>query len=153
MKKICWFLFIIFIGLIPFIIRLLVFLFIPGAEKTLFFLFNETDFVFLGLIATINNLKELSDVSLSSRTLGDTIVKENIWIQVSIIISLFSVIIYSGIIFFSCLSNSGFDINFLLFKIISVSLSVISVIFGFTVIDRAGNIDSQILMTNREVIK
>ena len=153
MKKFGWFLFIIFIGLIPFIMRLLVFFFIPGTEKSLFFLFNETDFIILGFIVTINSLKELKNVSLSSKNLGDTIVKENIWINISVIISLFSIIIYSGIIFLSYLNNSGFNIDLFLLKIISIILCIISVIFGFTVIDRINNIESQILIANREVIK
>lgn len=153
MKKFGWFLFIIFIGLIPFIMRLLVFFFILEDERTLSFLLNETDFILLGLIVTINNIKELLDVNLSSKTLGDTIVKENLWIQVSGIISLFCIIIYSGVIFFSYLSNFAFNINLLLLKIVSISLSIISVIFGFTVIDRINNIESQILITNRKVIE
>ena len=150
MKRISWFFATIFIGLIPFFIRLFVYYFILSDEKSLHFLLNETEFIFLGLIINLANLKELKNINLSAKNLGDTITKENIWIIISILITLFCIIVYSGIILLSYLGNMGYEFNLFLLKIITITLSGISIIFGFFIIGRANNIGNQILLSTRK---
>ena len=152
MKRIGWFIFIIFIGLIPFLLRLLVFLFISSDESNIFFSINESDFILLGFIVSITNLKELKDLNLSAKTLGDTVVKEKRWIYISFIFTFFCIIIFSGIIFLSYLKSLNINIynNLLSLKVLSILLSIISILFGFFIIGRASNIENQILLTDRK---
>ena len=150
MKKNSWFFVTIFIGLIPFLMRFFMYYFILSDEKNLYFLMNETEFIFLGLIINITNLKELSNINLSAKNLGDTITKESIWINISILITLFCIIIFSGIILLSYLGNLGYEFNLFLLKIITIILSGISIIFGFFIIGRANNIGNQILLSARK---
>ena len=150
MKRAGWFFITIFIGLIPFLLRVLIFLFFNSDNNTLYFLINETDFILLGLIVNITNLKELKGINLSSKYFGDTITKEKIWISISFLITFFCIIIYSGILFLSYLNSSGINLNLFLLKIISIILSIISILFGFFIIDRVSNIENQVLLSTRK---
>jgi hypothetical protein len=153
MKRVGWFLFTIIIGLIPFLLRVLIFLIFKSDENILSFIINETDFIILGLIINITNLLQLKDINLSSKNFGDTITKEYTWISISFLITFLCIIIFSGILFFSYLYRLGINLNILnlfLLKISSIILSVISILFGFFIIDRVNNIENQILLSNRK---
>lgn len=153
MKRVGWFLFTIIIGLIPFLLRVLIFLIIKSDENILSFIINETDFIILGLIVNITNLLQLKDINLSSKNFGDTITKEYTWISISFLITFLCIIIFSGILFFSYLYRLGINLNILnlfLLKISSIILSIISILFGFFIIDRVNNIENQILLSNRK---
>ncbi len=153
MKRIKCLLIIILIGLIPLLIRFLIYFFIYSKKSTLPFSINEFDFLLLGLIINYTNIIELNDVGLSYKFLGDTIKKENNWFVISNLISLFSIFIFLGITVISLLNkyyaDFSYDLDLILLKNFIIALTIISILFRLTIIDRITNIEIQLLITRR----
>lgn len=153
MKRIKWLLVIILIGLIPLLIRFLLYLFIYSKKSSLPFSLNEIDFVFLGLIINYTNIIEMNNVGISDKFLGDTIVKENNWFGISNLICLFSIMIFLSVLALSLLNRYYADFSFKLdlelLKNFSIALNIISIAFRLTIIDRLTNIENQFLITSR----
>lgn len=62
MRKTKWIIYTVLIGLMPFLIRL--FVFILSANREWGLLFNPVDFIFLGLTLNLTNLNELNNEKL-----------------------------------------------------------------------------------------
>ena len=62
MRKTKWIIYTVLIGLMPFLIRLFVFMLSANREWGL--LFNPVDFIFLGLTLNLTNLNELNNEKL-----------------------------------------------------------------------------------------
>lgn len=62
MRKTKWIIYTVLIGLMPFLIRL--FVFILSANREWDLLFNPVDFIFLGLTLNLTNLNELNNEKL-----------------------------------------------------------------------------------------
>lgn len=65
MKKKRWLYYTVIVGALPFIIRLIVFVFL--ASRTWDFLFNAVDFVFFGLTLNLTNVNELNSLRLKNK--------------------------------------------------------------------------------------
>jgi len=65
MKKKRWLYYTVIVGALPFIIRLIVFVFLTS--RTWDFLFNAVDFVFFGLTLNLTNVNELNSLRLKNK--------------------------------------------------------------------------------------
>lgn len=153
MKRIKRLLIIILIGFLPLLVRFIIYLFAAYKKSSLPFSLNEMDFIFLGLIINYTNIYEMNAVGLSDRFLGDTIVKENNWFGMSILICLFSMMIFLGILAVSLLNRYYPYFSFIadlgLLRNYSIILNIISIILRLAIIDRLTNIENQLLITSK----
>ena len=91
MIKTKWIIYTVLIGLLPFIIRLL--LYVVAKERSIDFLMNESDFIILGLVLNLTNLNELENQDNGK------------WKSIMIGSSAVQIAIYSGILALSYISE------------------------------------------------
>lgn len=126
MKKTKWLIYTVIIGLIPFLIRTLIWLFDKTA--TIDYWLNESDFIILGLVLHLTNINELED-----RDFDDKIWKtKNIGISV-IFITVFSAIL--AIVTYADFKVNP-DLNKTMIKSCSIFLAIVSFIFSYSIYNR-----------------
>jgi len=123
MLKTKWIIYTVLIGLLPFIIRLL--LYIVAKEKSLDFLMNESDFIILGLVLNLTNLNELENQNKGK------------WKTYMIGVSALQIAIYAGILALSYITEINselIDLKTLFWC--AVILSIGSLLLSFSIYDR-----------------
>ena len=123
MIKTKWLIYTVLIGLLPFIIRLLLYLVIK--DRSLDFLMNESDFIILGLVLNLTNLNELENQSRGQ------------WKSVMIGSSAIQIAIYAGILALSYvteLNNQLIEESTLFWCALILSLG--SFLLSFSIYDR-----------------
>lgn len=130
MIKTKWLIYTVIIGLIPFLIRLFVFLFYR--ERTVEFLFNEIDFIIFGLVLNLANINELEDKNELDK----------IWKTRNIGFSVFQIIVFSsilGLAYFSEATHSD-DLDLNVVKICAIVLSLVSLFLSYSIFNRLNSI-------------
>jgi len=124
MIKTKWLIYTVAIGLLPFTIRLL--MFVIGKNTTLEFLMNESDFIVFGLVLNLTNLNELEHK------------KKSIWKTKMIGIAALQIAFYSGILAMSYITEFPNQeiINTRVLFYCSFGLSILSLIFSYSIYDR-----------------
>jgi hypothetical protein len=123
MIKTKWLIYTVLIGLLPFIIRILLYLVIK--DRSLDFLMNESDFIILGLVLNLTNLNELENQSKGQ------------WKSVMIGSSAVQIAIYAGILALSYvteLNNQLIEESTLFWCALVLSLG--SFLLSFSIYDR-----------------
>lgn len=123
MVKTKWLIYTVLIGLLPFIIRLI--LYIVVKDKSLDFLMNESDFIILGLVLNLTNLNELENQSKGQ------------WKSIMIGSSAVQIAIYAGILALSYiteLNNQLIEESTLFWCALILSLG--SFMLSFSIFDR-----------------
>lgn len=125
MIKTKWFIYTVIVGLIPFIVRLCIF--IVSIKKDTYLLFDPMDFAILGLVVNITNINELEgrkdlDSEWKSKCIG-----------ISVICIVVYAVLFAITIIYSINSNI-FDKKYILVS--SVILSITSVFYSFSIFDR-----------------
>ncbi|MCL2097935.1 MAG: hypothetical protein FWH23_04165 [Bacteroidales bacterium] len=130
MVKTNWLINTVMVGLIPFIVRLFVFLFYKGS--TVYFLFNEIDFILFGLVLNLSNINELED----KKKLGEKWEKEKKGV------SLYFIIIFSTFLMLAYLYEIGAieQFNKILFKIFAITISLVAFLNSYSIFNRINNI-------------
>lgn len=129
MLKTKWFIYTVIVGLIPFIVRLCVFLSLQN--KNVSVLFDPLDFVVLGLVINITNINQLE---------GDDKI-DKIWKTKCIGLSIIFIIVYAVLFAISVIYSINTNIfNKSAILVSSIILSVASVYYGFSVFNRLDNI-------------
>lgn len=123
MVKTKWLIYTVLIGLLPFIIRVV--LFIVVKDRSLDFLMNESDFIIFGLVLNLTNLNELENQSKGE------------WKSLMIGISAIQIAIYAGILALSYITELNEQIieESTLFWCACV-LSLFSFLLSFSIFDR-----------------
>ena len=130
-NKTKWFFYTVAVGLIPFITRLIVFIFLK--DRNLDLLLNEMDFVTFGLIMHISNINELEHFSSHDKS----------WKTRHIGISILFIVIYGVIFGTSCVSvivPDLFDRDMMVLS--SLILGVTSFLIGYSLYDRMSKLRS-----------
>ena len=123
MIKTKWLIYTVLIGLLPFIIRILLYLVIK--DRSLDFLMNESDFIILGLVLNLTNLNELENQSKGQ------------WKSVMIGSSAVQIAIYAGILalyYVTELNNQLIEESTLFWCALVLSLG--SFLLSFSIYDR-----------------
>lgn len=132
MKKTKWLIYTVIIGLLPFLIRTIIFLF--DNTSTYDFWINPYDFIGFGLVLNLTNINELED--------RDVI--DKLWKTKKIGVSVILIFIFAAI--FAILTYSDFKsnthLNILNVKICSFTLAVISFLFSYSIFNRINKIKS-----------
>jgi len=125
--KIKWLIYTVAIGLLPFIIRFL--MFIVSESRDLNFLMNESDFIILGLVLNITNINELQNK------------QADLWKIRVIGLTLLQIAIYSGLLALSYLTEIPDQkmINSDSLFICSLFLSFCSLIFSYAIYTKLSN--------------
>ena len=126
MKKTKWLLYTVMVGLIPFFIRLLIFIFDKTAPLS--FCLNETDFILLGLVLNLNNVNELEDKTFENKKWKTLTVGIS-----TILIGILSVIL--GLLMYFDFKHIK-DLNRTNVLICSITLATVSLIFSYSIYNR-----------------
>ncbi len=131
MIKAKWLIYTVAIGLLPFLLRLLIYL--VGNETKLEFLMNESDFIVFGLVLNLTNLNELEHKESS------------IWKTTMIGIAAIQIAFYAGLLVISYITEFPEQqvINPNLLFYCSLVLSGISFVFSYSIYDRITKIASK----------
>lgn len=124
MIKTKWLIYTVAIGLLPFLLRALIFLI--GKDTNIEFLMNEADFIVFGLVLNLTNLNELEHKATS------------IWKTKMIGIASLQIAIYAGILVASYITefpNQNIIDSTLLFYG-SLIISILSFLFSYAIYDR-----------------
>lgn len=131
MVKTKWLIYTVAIGLLPFLLRLLIFLI--GKNTDMEFLMNEADFIVFGLVLNLTNLNELEHK------------KASIWKTKMIGIAALQVAFYAGILVVSYITEFPNQniINPTLLFYCSLVLSIISFLFSYSIYDRINKTNTE----------
>lgn len=140
MKKKRWLYYTVIVGALPFIIRLIVFVFLNS--RTCDFLFNAVDFVFLGLTLNLTNVNELNSLRFKNKRNQEAVFNDNnketlIWWSTFFIILLSLTL---GMLYMS--EQTGLNIldkDAALYG--STGLCIVSFIFSNSVINKLNSLD------------
>ncbi|MBI1929170.1 hypothetical protein HYR99_33610 [Candidatus Poribacteria bacterium] len=125
MKKTKWFIYTVVVGLIPFLIRSLLFLVVK--DKSLAVWIHETDFIALGLVLNITNINELEHNEALDKS----------WKTVYMGTSILFIILLAVLFAVSCfheINNAVFNLGRV--KVLSIIMSIVSGAFSYAVYDR-----------------
>ncbi|MEZ4884695.1 MAG: hypothetical protein R3E32_08225 [Chitinophagales bacterium] len=124
MIKTKWLIYTVAIGLLPFLLRLL--MFVVGKNAGYDFLMNESDFITFGLVLNLTNLNELEHK------------KESVWKTQMIGLAAIQVAVYAGILVISYITEFPKQeiIRPHILFYCSLILSIISFIFSYSIYDR-----------------
>jgi len=130
-RKIKWLIYTVLVGLIPIILRILVWLVSQSKEMILF---NASDFVAFGLIMHISNINEIEHFNSNN----------NSWKTIQNGISVLFIAFYSVLLAANLLgqSNPGI-INNEVIKYISISLSFVSFMLSFSIYHRVSKLSEE----------
>ena len=130
-RKIKWLIYTVLVGLIPIILRILVWLVSQSKEMILF---NASDFVAFGLIMHISNINEIEKFNSNN----------NSWKTIQNGISVLFIAFYSVLLAANLLgqSNPGI-INNEVIKYISISLSFVSFMLSFSIYHRVSKLSEE----------
>lgn len=131
MVKTKWLIYTVAIGLLPFLLRLLIFLI--GKDTNVEFLMNEADFIVFGLVLNLTNLNELEHK------------KASIWKTKMIGIAALQIAFYAGILVVSYITEFPNQniINPTLLFYCSLTLSIISFLFSYSIYDRINKTNTE----------
>lgn len=123
MIKTKWLIYTVLIGMLPFLIRLS--LYIMLSERSVSFLMNESDFIILGLVLNLSNLNELE---------GE---KQNKWKTLMTGISAVQIAIYAGILAISYITEINSEIiNEKILFWCSLFLALVSFLMSYAIYDK-----------------
>lgn len=131
MKKTKWLIYTVIIGLIPFIIRTLIFAF----DRTCSFEYwlNESDFIIFGLVLNLSNINELEDKSFEDKN----------WKTINVGASVVFIVIFSAIL--SLITYADFklntDIDKTRVKVLVGIFSMITLIFSYSIYNRLSKVE------------
>ncbi|MFA6150058.1 MAG: hypothetical protein WC716_01975 [Chitinophagaceae bacterium] len=132
MIKAKWWIYTVIVGLLPFLIRSLIVLF--DKKGSVDYWINETDFISLGLVLNLSNINELENRELENK----------VWKTMKIGFSMVSILLFSAI--FAIITYSDFknnlDIDKTTVKFCSVCLSLVSVLFSYSIYNRLNSLES-----------
>ena len=130
-RKTKWFIYTVVVGLIPFLTRLIVFLFLK--EKNIGLLLNETDFVAFGLVVHVTNINELEHFESQDKA----------WKTLHNGMSIVFIVVYGVIFGTSCVSTVAPDLFVKDTMVLaSIILSISSFVIGYSVFDRISKFGS-----------
>ena len=123
MIKTKWLIYTVLIGILPFLIRLILFVVIKN--KAVVFLMNESDFIILGLVLNLTNLNELEGENKSS------------WKTKMTGVSAIQIAVYAGILALSYITELNNEIiNEDILFWCSLILALVSFLLSYSIYDR-----------------
>ena len=125
MVKTKWLIYTVIIGLMPFIIRFLVY--ISHTGRSVDFLFSEIDFIIFGLVLNLSNINELEDKTDLEKVWRS----KNIGYSVILIIIISSIL---GIAYFREIGSTELDKTVI--RVCSAILSCVSFLVGYSIFNR-----------------
>ncbi|WP_375563067.1 hypothetical protein ACE193_11265 [Bernardetia sp. OM2101] len=126
MKRTKWLIYTVIIGLLPFFIRSLIFIF--DKNGTIDYWLNEGDFIVLGLVLNLTNINELEDKHF----------EDELWKTKCIGISIVLILLFASILAITMYADFKLseDINKLAVKGWSIGASLVSFIFSLAIYNR-----------------
>ena len=136
MVKTNWLINTVMIGLIPFIVRFIVFSFYKGSST--YFLFNEIDFILFGLVLNLSNINILED----DIKFGKEWEEEKKWIKQQKGVSLYFIIVFSAFLILAYLSEvvKTEQFNKMFFKISAITISFVALAISYSIFNRINKI-------------
>ncbi|MBG48291.1 MAG: hypothetical protein CML05_08395 [Pseudozobellia sp.] len=126
MKKGKWLIYTVIVGLLPFLLRSIIFFFDKTATSD--YWFNEVDFIIFGLVLNITNVNELED----------KIIDNKIWKTKAIGISVLLLLLYTALLTMLLLYelNGTNNLDTLKIKYSSIILGSVSLLFSYSIYHR-----------------
>lgn len=131
MKKTKWFIYTVCVGLIPFLIRTLIFLF--DKTCTCNYWINAVDIIMFSLVLNIANINELEDKDFNDKKWKTQSIGGSV-LMLIFLTCILGIITYSDF-------KSNRDLNILLVKICSSGLAIVSFIFSYSIFNRLNAIN------------